>query len=363
MLYDSDLKYNPYTNKLTIGNTTTIYGTVDGGGDGSWNSNGGGSPAPNMLFTADSDDTSVHNPIMMVANTTTDASTHMNVPLLVQTTSTGGHGMIVDNKSTGSQSMVVTKAGRVGIRVDPDASDPCDGYELYVSGDVKASTLTLYGSSPATITAAAGFHSHLSAAYSSGTTLTVADTSGFPSSGNGTLDPNGTPDAFAYTGKTSTTLTGCTGISGSKAKGLVVEVSDTARNLQLSAGSAAKIVFDQTTNTGTYLDTSSAQQTGIVVAAEGTTATTFQYAHLACQLQYVITDDQGYVQTGMLKVLNNKLGSVAWSEYAILDTGSAEPKYNLYATDNSGEARITVQNFTAAQRTVALTIQGESLVP
>jgi hypothetical protein len=131
-----------------------------------------------------------YEPVIRAENTAT--STHfLSSPLFAKTKINGAHALIAENNSTGTQGMVVTRAGRLGVRVDPDVSDPTDGYELFVSGDVKARSLTLYGSSPATINVGR-WETTTKGSGSSSTTLTVRDTGydpdtttymGLPSSG------------------------------------------------------------------------------------------------------------------------------------------------------------------------------------
>jgi len=64
---------------------------------------------------------------------------------------------------------------------------------------------------------------YLTSAYSSGSTLTMKDTTNFSSSGSGfIIDSSNDRDWFTWTGKTATTLTGCVGLAGAHSIGAVV---------------------------------------------------------------------------------------------------------------------------------------------
>jgi len=81
--------------------------------------------------------------------------------------------------------------------------------------------------------------STLNGAVSAGAaTITLTDASTFSSSGNGNIDG----DSFAWTGKSSNDLTGCTGISADHDSGATVEEGELAEALrQICADYAAGI--------------------------------------------------------------------------------------------------------------------------
>tara|TARA_R110002124_G_scaffold78953_3_gene210382 strand:+ start:1290 stop:1787 length:498 start_codon:yes stop_codon:yes gene_type:complete len=96
------------------------------------------------------------------------------------------------------------------------------------------------------------------------TTITLTSASSFPTAGNGNIDG----DSFAWTGKSSNDLTGCTGISFDHATGVTVQAGEMAHVLrEICADIAAAFYFEdesmfQTTTTEGSLRSSALRERG-----------------------------------------------------------------------------------------------------
>jgi hypothetical protein len=144
---------------------------------------------------------------------------------LAATTLTGG-GLVLDSsntrlRATSGSSYVELSAtslkgysntlGRTTFEVKADGSSPTfsDAHITYVTSQ----DMSAYSSG-----------THLTVAASAAdTTLTVQDTTAFGASGTGWIvDSTNTNDIFTWTGKTSTTLTGCSGVLAHNAGAIII---------------------------------------------------------------------------------------------------------------------------------------------
>lgn len=119
-----------------------------------------------------------------------------------------------------------------------------DGNVLDIVGQLRASSFITTGS-------------YLTAALSGGeTTIPLADTSDFPTSGSGwIIDSTNDRDAFSWTGKTATTLTGCSGVLAHNAYALVVPADksillDQAVNEMRFFGERSTGIYDELVSIG-----------------------------------------------------------------------------------------------------------------
>lgn len=195
-----------------------------------------------------------------------------------------------------------------------------------------ATGLTLEYAPATTISAAASLPS---------ATLTVSDTTNFPSTGNLSVGAN----TIAYTGKTGTTFTGCTGGTGSVVVGDRI-ASTTYTNLSAFSNSLSVEQSLEEVDVTTYGTVDKLYMAGL---RDGTFSFNVMY------------DDGVWAQTpqGLLNSLLNR--AAAW-RIRPLGAGSTKPEISFdgfitsltenFANDSTAVgAEISIRNSTAVTRT------------